>query len=91
MELEVVSIGKNGVTETDILVHDETNRELATLLASMEYPDMPVAVGVLFCIDRVPFSEQVLQQVAERVKAQPNATLETLFRQGATWTVAPDD
>jgi len=91
MELEVVNLGENGITEGEVLIHDETNRELASLLASMEYPEMPVAVGVLFCVERVPFAEQVLQQVAEREKAQPNATLDSLFQQGATWTVTADD
>lgn len=91
MELEIVGIGENGVTEADILVHDETNRELATLLASMESPDMPVAVGVLYSIEREAFAERVLEQVAERQNELPNATLDALFRQGATWTVSDED
>jgi 2-oxoglutarate/2-oxoacid ferredoxin oxidoreductase subunit beta len=90
MELEVVLIGADGITEGDILVHDETNRELASLLASMESPDMPVAVGVLFCIEREPFGQQVLKQVSDREKEIPNATLDALFSQGATWTVTDD-
>ena len=32
-ELEVVTIGKKGISETDILAHDETNRALASMLA----------------------------------------------------------
>lgn len=91
MELEVVTVGENGVTEGDILIHDETNRELASLLASMDTPEMPVAVGVLYCIEREPFAEKVLEQVAERKKELPNATLDALFRQGATWTVTGAD
>ncbi|MEJ2237525.1 MAG: 2-oxoacid:ferredoxin oxidoreductase subunit beta, partial [Gemmatimonadales bacterium] len=31
LEIEVATIGENGVTEDDILVHDETNRNLAVL------------------------------------------------------------
>ena len=37
-ELEVVTIGKDGITEADILIHDETNRALADMLAFMEPP-----------------------------------------------------
>jgi 2-oxoglutarate ferredoxin oxidoreductase subunit beta len=91
MELEVVTVGENGVVENDILIHDETNRELASLLASMDTLEMPMAVGVLYCIEREPFAERVLEQVAERKKELPNATLDALFRQGATWTVSDAD
>ena len=91
MELEVVSLNESGISESDVLVHDETNRELASLLASMEFPMMPVAVGVLYCIEREPFAERVLEQVAVREKEMPNATLDALFRQGATWTVGSTD
>ena len=48
-ELEVVTIGKDGITEKDILVHDETNRGLADMLARMEPPTFPVAIGVIYC------------------------------------------
>ena len=44
---ERVTIGEDGVTEEDILIHDETNRALAGMLALLEPPSMPVAIGVL--------------------------------------------
>lgn len=47
ISLEVVQVGENGVSEDDILRHDETDLTLAFLLAAMEPPDMPVAMGVL--------------------------------------------
>ncbi len=47
--LEIVTLGENGVTEADIAVHDETNRSMATMLAQMDPPTMPVALGVLYC------------------------------------------
>ncbi|MGB1548425.1 MAG: 2-oxoacid:ferredoxin oxidoreductase subunit beta, partial [Alphaproteobacteria bacterium] len=45
LALEVVTIGENGVEEADILVHDETNRTLAALLAAMQPPAFPIAIG----------------------------------------------
>ena len=46
---EVVTIGENGVTEDDLLVHDEQAEEpyLALMLSRMFWPDFPVPVGVL--------------------------------------------
>jgi len=49
LTLEVVEIGKDGVSEDDILVHDETNPALANMLAAMDGPDFPVAMGVIYC------------------------------------------
>ena len=46
--LEVVTPGEDGVTDADVLVHDETNRALATMLAAMEPPEFPMALGVLY-------------------------------------------
>ena len=46
---EVVTIGENGVTEADLLVHDETAEDpyLALMLSRMFWPEFPVPVGVL--------------------------------------------
>lgn len=55
LELEVVTIGEDGVTEADITVHDETNRTMAGLLARLSYP-MPV--GVLFAVKEETFMDR---------------------------------
>jgi len=49
LALEVVTIGKDGVTQADLMVHDETNLTLANMLAHLKGPDFPVAMGVLYC------------------------------------------
>jgi 2-oxoglutarate ferredoxin oxidoreductase subunit beta len=45
LTLEPVIIGENGVTEADILVHDETNPTLAHLLAHLS---APTAMGIIY-------------------------------------------
>lgn len=87
LELEVVSVGDSGVTEGEILVHDETNHTLATLLASMEQPKFPVALGVLYCDPGQTYESEVLAQVEAARDKLPNADLDSLLRQGPTWTV----
>ena len=44
---EVVTIGEGGVTEADLLVHDETDPLIAFMLAHLWWPDFPVPVGVV--------------------------------------------
>ena len=88
LELEVVTIGADGVTEADVLVHDETNRMLATMLASMEPPTMPVAIGVLYCSPVPTYEGQMYAQIDEIKAKAPAASLNKLLRRGHTWTVS---
>lgn len=87
MEVEVVTVGIGGIEEKDILVHDETNKMMAHLLASMESPEFPVAVGVLYCEPGPTYDEGVYQQLDEAIAAQPEASLNDLLRAGSTWQV----
>ncbi|MBT4741004.1 MAG: 2-oxoacid:ferredoxin oxidoreductase subunit beta [Rhodospirillaceae bacterium] len=86
-ELEAVTIGEDGVTEDDILVHDETNRVLASLLVAMKPPSMPVALGVIYC-DPAPSYEQAVKDQVEAAKAKGLGDMDTLLRSGSTWTVS---
>jgi len=86
-ELEVVTIGENGVTEADILVHDETNRMLATMLAAMDPPNFPVALGVLYCNPAPTYDGAVYAQIAVVNAKAPKADMNALLRQGHTWRV----
>ncbi|MPY68945.1 MAG: 2-oxoacid:ferredoxin oxidoreductase subunit beta [Alphaproteobacteria bacterium] len=88
MEIEVVTIGEDGVTEGDILVHDETNRPLAQLLSAMQPPHFPVAMGVIFCDPAATsYEEAVYEQIAKAAEASPPGELNALLRRGRTWTV----
>jgi 2-oxoglutarate ferredoxin oxidoreductase subunit beta len=46
LALESVVIGQGGITEADILLHDETNPTLAQLLLSLSAP-LPTAMGII--------------------------------------------
>ncbi|MEM7018638.1 MAG: 2-oxoacid:ferredoxin oxidoreductase subunit beta, partial [Pseudomonadota bacterium] len=87
LKLETVTIGKNGISESDILVHDETNHTLATMLTAMEAPEMPVALGVLYCNPAPTYDAEVTKQVEQFKAAKPNPDLNALFREGHTWTI----
>jgi 2-oxoglutarate ferredoxin oxidoreductase subunit beta len=85
--LRVVTLGDGGVTEKDVLVHDETNPAIATLLARMPFPAFPVAMGVLFASPR-PTYEAALTSQHDRAKGRlGQGSLEKLLHSGETWTV----
>ena len=87
IELEVVTIGKNGITEADILIHDETNRALADMLALMEPPQFPVAIGVLYCHPTPSYEDGVHDHMTEAKRSDSGADLNALLRRGHTWTI----
>lgn len=89
LELDVVTLGENGVTEADILVHDETNRMLATMLAGLDRPDYPVALGVLYCNPGESYDAAVHKQIDEAKRGATETDLNALLRRGHTWTVKP--
>ena len=87
MELEVVSIGENGVTESDILIHDETNRPLALMLASMQPPNFPVAMGIIFRDTGPSYDEAVYDQINDIKEKASAIPINDLMHKGKTWTV----
>jgi 2-oxoglutarate/2-oxoacid ferredoxin oxidoreductase subunit beta len=85
LELEVVTVGENGVGENDLLVHDETNHALASLLAGLRPPQFPMAIGVLFCNPAPSYNGLVEEQL---VAAGKDRDLNGLLQRGRTWSVA---
>ncbi len=84
LALEVVPVGDGGVAPEALLVHDERNRVLAELLAAMEPPAFPTALGVLYCDPAPTYEAGVGEQV---VAAGPGGDLGELLRHGPTWVV----
>jgi 2-oxoglutarate ferredoxin oxidoreductase subunit beta len=89
---EVVELGKDGITEKDILVHDETIEDptVAFLLSRMDYPDFPVPVGVLRAVQRATYNDLMAAQIEKAVADQGEGDLAALFRQGDIWEVGED-
>lgn len=87
LELEIVTIGENGITADDILVHDETNRPMAFLLAGLEPPTFPMALGVLLRDPAPAYDAAVLEQVEQAKQQQGAGDIDALLRSGHTWDV----
>lgn len=84
LSLEVVTLGENGVGSDDILVHDVGNRVLAGLLAAMQPPAMPVALGVLYDDPAPAFGPRADGPPRSIANAQG---LNDILRRGDTWTI----
>ncbi|GIW95776.1 MAG: 2-oxoglutarate ferredoxin oxidoreductase subunit beta [Pirellulaceae bacterium] len=85
---EVVTLG-NGITEDDLLFHDEKAPEptLAYLLSRMRYPEFPEPIGVLRDIERPVYEELMDEQVEQAIRTRGRGDLDKLFMSGDTWTV----
>ena len=68
-------------------MHDERNRVLADLLAAMQPPEFPVALGVLYCDPAPTYESGVFGQVDEARATQPAGEVAELLRKGPTWVV----
>ncbi len=88
MEPEVVQLG-HGITEDDLLFHDEQSPEpsLAYLLSRMRYPEYPEPIGVFRAVDRPKYDEELNRQIKLAKEKRGPGDLNQLFRSGDTWTV----
>ncbi|MEZ4265585.1 MAG: 2-oxoacid:ferredoxin oxidoreductase subunit beta [Myxococcota bacterium] len=88
VQLEVVTLGEDGIGIGDVLVHNETDRVLAGALAQLQPPAFPVALGVLYCNPGVTTYDRAVrdQVVQARAKRGPG-DLNRLLRSGHTWKV----
>ncbi len=86
LQIETVVIGQDGVTAGDVLVHDEKNRVLATLLAGLRPPHFPEILGVIYC-DPAPSYEAAVAAQNAQARAKGPGDIDKLMRAGNTWSV----
>ncbi|MEO8170780.1 MAG: 2-oxoacid:ferredoxin oxidoreductase subunit beta [Oxalobacteraceae bacterium] len=87
---EVVIIGEDGITEADLMVHDEASSSsaLAFLLAQLEAPEFPVPLGVFRALEMPTYQQRNIDQVAAARQTKGKASLASLLNGGDTWTIA---
>ena len=88
-KLEVVEIGKNGVTVDDILVHDAHNPNpfLHWMLVNMKAPEFPVALGVIREVEAHTYDEALDEQIEQVKKISDIHCMDDLLNSGDTWEV----
>jgi 2-oxoglutarate ferredoxin oxidoreductase subunit beta len=87
-EIRVATLGENGVTVDDILVHNATadNSGMAFMLAQLRYPAHPEVFGVLRQVERACYEDLLTGQI-EAARQQKTPDLNAMLHSGYTWTV----
>ena len=88
-KLEVVKIGENGITEKDILVHDEKQWEtgIHVLLANMSPPEFPAALGVIRSVSDFTYETKMEEIMETEKETSPIKTMDDLLNSGKTWDI----
>jgi 2-oxoglutarate ferredoxin oxidoreductase subunit beta len=86
---EIVTIGENGITENDLLVHDIYLKDpsVAFMLARMEQPEFPQPVGIFRAIERATYEDMMGEQIEAAIMKSGPGDLEKLINSGDTWVV----
>jgi 2-oxoglutarate ferredoxin oxidoreductase subunit beta len=89
LEPEIVTVGENGVTADDLVVHDEhaENGGLAFFLSQFTAP-LPVPLGVFRAVTAPAYEGLTSQLAADARSKRGRGTLQALFEGGDTWTIA---
>ena len=89
LEPEVVTVGENGVTEADLVMHDETasHSGLAFFLSQLDAPRFPVPLGVFRSVNAPSYEELNKQLHADARARKGRGDLASLLGGGDTWTI----
>ncbi|MEI7525251.1 MAG: 2-oxoacid:ferredoxin oxidoreductase subunit beta [Mariniphaga sp.] len=87
--LKVATIGVDGITLDDILVHDvtEPNGYIHQQLIGMKLPDFPVAMGVIRAVEAPVYDQLMEEQIASVKSKSKIKCIDDLLGSGNTWIV----
>lgn len=87
--LKAVTVGEDGYTIDDVLVHDAhtPSNFLHQQLAMMDGESLPLAIGIIRDVDAPTYDEGVSKQVEEVRAKKGFSTLRDMILAGETWTV----
>jgi 2-oxoglutarate ferredoxin oxidoreductase subunit beta len=86
---EIVTIGEDGVTVDDLLVHNENAPEpnLSYILGRMQYPEYPVPMGVFRAVQKPTYEDLLAGQISAAVEKKGPGSIEKLLNSGETWVI----
>lgn len=88
LKLKAVTIGEDGYTLDDILVHDaHTPENTMHLMLAMMSGDLPVAMGVIRDVEAPVYDVEVEKQIAEVQAKKPIRKLQDFLMSGEVWEV----
>lgn len=85
----IVDLDADGNDESELLVHDvtATSPALAALLASLEPPEFPTALGVFRSVQKPTYDELIMDQIRQFKAARGPGDVDRLLHAGTTWEV----
>ena len=84
---KVIEIGDKWSID-DVLVHDESDYVIASLLSNMTYQsEFPDPIGVLYAVESDTYEDTMVAQLNQAVKKKSNGTVQDLLNTGDTWVV----
>ncbi len=89
LKLKAVTIGQEGYTMEDILVHDAHEKDctLHNMIALMDGENLPLAIGIIRDVEAPVYDESVHQQIEAVKNKRPERTLHELLMSGETWEI----
>ena len=82
----IVDMDKHSVA--DLMVHDETNLDLAHIIANWtSHPTLPEPIGVIYSIDKPTYNQVMVDQVKSAIKIKGTGSVQDLLNAGDTWVV----
>ena len=83
---KVVDMEKHSLD--DLLVHDETNLDLAHIIANWTtHPTLPEPIGVIYSVDKPTYNSEMVAQVDSAIKTKGVGKVQDLLNAGDTWKV----
>lgn len=89
LKLEVVTLGEDGITEKDILVHDahDSDSTLHMMLVRLKPPQFPMVLGVIREVEAPAYSARLEEEINLSSKKSNYANMDDLLNSGETWEV----
>ncbi|MGE0882282.1 MAG: 2-oxoacid:ferredoxin oxidoreductase subunit beta [Blastocatellales bacterium] len=89
---EIVSVGENGDSVDEILVHNENAAEpnLSYILGRMQHPEFPVPMGVFRSVSKPTYEQLLVGQTEAAIAAKGVGDLNKLLNAGETWVIGSE-
>ena len=86
-KLKVVKID-NKYSIDDILIHNESDKNLGMLLSEATYdPKLPTPLGIIYQEEKETYDSLMEKQISEAKSKDPNPSVNDLLHSGNTWEV----
>ncbi len=87
LKLEVVTIGENGITEDDILIHNalDSDDTMHYLLTRMTLPEYPVATGIIRSFESRGYGALLQEKINIAKEKSSMHCVNDLLNSGNTW------